>query len=228
MYTHSVSHAHFLCTFSLRDVQTSRARLAQDVCSAHVMSLHLVLSILMFHPPLLFPHGHFDTTFPSAPSSSSFTTPKSAGQAHLRTSAGELGYLADPHALHTLAVIQPIWVQQLAEEFSSFDSVPRHFAGYVDASVGASDIEKEGPCPTSCTTSPMIVGLDRSVRNWSIYQGRSLRWVGFHGQALASVDQQVLARTQRRKSGGENLEIRLHCRSNIVHDGDRRFGDPAA
>ena len=51
----------------------------------------------MFHPPsVLFPHGHFDTTFPSAPSSSSSTRPKRAGQAHFRTSAEEFGYLADP------------------------------------------------------------------------------------------------------------------------------------
>ena len=40
--------------------------------------------------------GHFDTTFPSAPSSSSFTRPKCAGQAHFRTCAGECGYPADP------------------------------------------------------------------------------------------------------------------------------------
>ena len=68
--------------------------MAQGVCSVYVISLHLAF---MFHPPsLLFPHGHFDTTFPSAPSSSSFTRPKSAGQAHLRMSAGDFGYLPDP------------------------------------------------------------------------------------------------------------------------------------
>ena len=39
-------------TFSLRGVQTSRARLAQGVCSAHVISQHLTFSLLMFHPPL--------------------------------------------------------------------------------------------------------------------------------------------------------------------------------
>ena len=83
-------------TFSLRDVQTSRTRMAQGVCSVHVAYLHLAFSVLMFHAPSLFPHGHFDTTFPSAPSSSSFTRPKSAGQAHFRTSAEEFGYLADP------------------------------------------------------------------------------------------------------------------------------------
>ena len=64
------------------------------VCMSYI---HLALSYLMLHPPsLLFPHGHFDTTFPSAPSSSSVTRPRSAGQAHLCTSAGEFGYLADP------------------------------------------------------------------------------------------------------------------------------------
>ena len=67
------------------------------VCSAHVMSLHLTLSFLMFHPPsLLFPHGHFETTFLSAQSLPDFTRSESTGQAHFRTSGGEFGYLADP------------------------------------------------------------------------------------------------------------------------------------
>ena len=108
VHTHSVSHAHFLCSFSLRDVQTSRTRMAQGVCSAHVISLHRALSVLVFHPPsLLFPHGHFNTTFPSAPSSSSITRPKSAGQAHLRTSVGESGYLADPTHSTRRPVVEP-------------------------------------------------------------------------------------------------------------------------
>ena len=69
-----------------------------------VISLHLALSILMFHPPsLLFPHCQFDTTFSSAPSSSSFTRPISAGQAHLRTCAGEFGFLADPTHLQVMS-----------------------------------------------------------------------------------------------------------------------------
>ena len=40
---HSVSHAHCRCTFSLRDVQTSRSRKAQGVCSVNVICLHLAL-----------------------------------------------------------------------------------------------------------------------------------------------------------------------------------------
>ena len=88
--THSVSHANFSNTISLRDVQTTRTRIpctlsmceytrmAQGVCSAHVISLHLSLSILMFHAlSLLFPDGHFETTFLIAQSSSNCIRPKS-------------------------------------------------------------------------------------------------------------------------------------------------------
>ena len=68
--------------------------MAQGVCSAHVISLHLTLSILMFHPPsLLFPHGHFETTFPtltSAPSLPNCSRSESAGQAHFARAAGTL------------------------------------------------------------------------------------------------------------------------------------------
>ena len=98
--THSVSHAHFSDTFSLRCAQTTRTRMAQGVCCAHVFSLHLILSILMFHPPsVLFSDGHFETTFPtltSALSLPNYSRSESAGQAHFRTSGGEFGYLADP------------------------------------------------------------------------------------------------------------------------------------
>ena len=53
LYTHSVSHAHFSDTCSLCGVQTSRTRMAQGVCSAHVACLHLAFSVLMFtsRPP---------------------------------------------------------------------------------------------------------------------------------------------------------------------------------
>ena len=54
----------------------------------------------MFHPPsLLFPDGHFETTFPTltpAPSLPNCSRPESAGLAHFRTSGGEFGHLADP------------------------------------------------------------------------------------------------------------------------------------
>ena len=55
---------------------------------------------------------------------------------------------------------------------SSHDCVHPHFAGNADASVRASGIEKEGFCPTACATSPMLVGRNRSLRNWSVHQDR--------------------------------------------------------
>ena len=68
-------------------------------CACH-SSLHITLSIPMFHPfSLLFPDGHFETTFPaltSAPSLPNCSRSESAGQAHFRTSGGEFGCLADP------------------------------------------------------------------------------------------------------------------------------------
>ena len=61
----------------------------KGVCSVYVVSLHLVLSSLMFQSPsLLFPDGHFDDvfqTFTSAPSLPGLSRPKSAGPAHFRT-----------------------------------------------------------------------------------------------------------------------------------------------
>ena len=63
--THSVSFAHFSDTFSLRGVGTSRTRMGSRCLqyACHI-SHHLTFSVLMFHPPsLLFPHGHFETTF---------------------------------------------------------------------------------------------------------------------------------------------------------------------
>ena len=97
-YTHTPSRTNiFLTHFSLRGQQTSRTRMAQGVCSAHVISPHLTVSILMFRPPsLLFPHGHLDTSFLSAPSSPNCSRSESAGEAHFRMSAEESGYLADP------------------------------------------------------------------------------------------------------------------------------------
>ena len=58
VHTHSMSHAHFLCTFSLRDVQT-RTRMAQGVCSVCVCHispsrpLHSHVSSTVFAVPAL-------------------------------------------------------------------------------------------------------------------------------------------------------------------------------
>ena len=37
-------------------------------------------------------------------------------------------------------------------------------------------IEKEGSCPTAGAASSLLVGRDRSFRNWSVYQDRGPRW----------------------------------------------------
>ena len=94
--THSVSHAQFFWHIFLCVAYRHRAH-AWGVCGAHVISRHLTLSMLVFPPPsLLFPHGHFGTTFLSAQSLPGFTRSESADQAHFRTSGGEFGHLADP------------------------------------------------------------------------------------------------------------------------------------
>ena len=92
---HTPCRTHIFLAHSLRGVQTSRTRVAQVVCSAHVKPLHS--PSLMFPPPSwLFPHGHFHTSFPSAPSLPTCSRSESAGPAHFRTSGQEFGSLADP------------------------------------------------------------------------------------------------------------------------------------
>ena len=74
---------------------------------------------------------------------------------------------------------------------SPYGSVHPPLAGGVVASVRASGVEEDGSCVTAFATSPMLVGRDRSFRNWSVYQDRGPRWVGSHGPALASMAQQA-------------------------------------
>ena len=95
--------AHFSVTLSLRGVQTSRTRVAQGVCSAHVTSLHLTLSILMFHPPSLpFPHDHFDTSFLSAPSLPNCSRIRKRGSGALPHERWGVWPPGRSHALHRL------------------------------------------------------------------------------------------------------------------------------
>ena len=80
----------------------------------------------------------------------------------------------------SLAVIEPLWVQLTPEELSSFDTVHPH-AYDVPAPVGVDGIETERYCSTACATSPLVVGRDRSFRDWSVDHDRSPQWVGRHG-----------------------------------------------
>ena len=82
-----------------------------------------------------------------------------------------------------------IGAQLTLPQSASHGSVHSHLAGDVRASVRASGVEKEGSCATSCDTAPMLVGCDRSFRNWSVHQDRNLRGVGLRELALASKSQ---------------------------------------
>ena len=73
----------------------------------------------------------------------------------------------------TRRVPAPVWEGTATR--LSYGSVHSQLAGDVHASVKASGIEKEGSCPTACATSPMLVGLDRRFRNWSVYQRTGIR-----------------------------------------------------
>ena len=103
LHTHSVSHALLSDTVSLRDVQTSRTRMAQGVCSAHVISPS--------HPL----HSHVSSAVLAVPARShrdnipvctvlNCSRCESAGQAHFRTSTVEFGYLAD--STHSTEIVK--------------------------------------------------------------------------------------------------------------------------
>ena len=97
VYTHSVSHAHFSDTFSLRDVQTSGTRMAHGVCSAHVISLHLALSGLTFHPPSLL------TDFDILDFLAELFPTRKRGSSALPHERRGVWLLGRSHALHTLS-----------------------------------------------------------------------------------------------------------------------------
>ena len=61
---------------------------------------------------------------------------------------------------------------------SPYGSVHPHLAGHEHASVTASDVEKEGSCPTAYATSPLLASRDRGFRHCSVYQDKDPRWVG--------------------------------------------------
>ena len=93
-HTHSVSHAHVSNTFSSRGVHPSRTRMAQGVCSAHVISLHFTLSIPISSAVLVVP----TRTVISRPHSCLHSPCRSRARVK-RSSARageEFGYLADP------------------------------------------------------------------------------------------------------------------------------------
>ena len=87
---HTVSQAHFLTHFFCVAYRHCIHAWFKGVSSAHVTSLHLRISIIMFHPlSLPFFDGHFETTSPTLTSAPSLPNcSRSESQAHFRTSGG--------------------------------------------------------------------------------------------------------------------------------------------
>ena len=75
--THTPCRTHIFLTHFLCVTCRHRVHSWLKVFAVRMSELDLLtLSVLMFHPPsLLFPHGHFETTFPSVPSSSNCRRP---------------------------------------------------------------------------------------------------------------------------------------------------------
>ena len=94
LHVHFSEHGTFSCVCTYTHGSRSWKRFV--ACACRVSPLSHVCH--MFHSPsLLFPDGHFETTFPTLTSTTflpNFTCPESAGRAQRRTSTEEFGYLA--------------------------------------------------------------------------------------------------------------------------------------
>ena len=119
---------------------------------------------------------------------------------------------------------------------SPYGSVHPHLAVDVHSPVRVSGIEKEGYCPTAGATSPILVGRDRSFRNWSVYPDRCPRLVGPHGDQHFQWVNKLLTVYQTRHSGAnidllqglktlQEMQRRAQWRAFIVvrHDEDSRL-----
>ena len=124
----------------------------------------------------------------------------------------------------SLAVIQSLRVQSTVEESSSRGRAHPRFASNVHAPATVVGIEEDGSCPIARAALSMLVGRDRSLRNKSIFQDKSPRWVGPHGPELVSMRQQTFSPAEMSTSGGDHLEFRLPCRSTKFQDSNRHFG----
>ena len=134
VYTHSAvtrtfsgAHPHI---FMRVNTHTWLKDMKKVCCIAHVASLHLAMSMLMFHPPcLLFPGGHFETfpTSTSASSLSSTTRLQIAGQAHFRTSGEEFVKMADSaHSTPLTIKFRPILYRTLEYCHSEKQKIRQH------------------------------------------------------------------------------------------------------
>ena len=65
-------------------------------------------------------------------------------------------------------------------------------------------LRKMGSYPTTCATSSMLIGRDRSFRSWSVYQDKGPRWVGHRGLAVISMFNNFL--TMYRNHTGASID----------------------
>ena len=104
--THNIS-AHSSCSQICTSSCVSHTRMAQGhekgLLHVHVVDLHLALSSLMSHPPLLFLHGHFETIpdFDVHTFIAVLTCPTSARHTQLRTSKREVWLSGQVRPQHT-------------------------------------------------------------------------------------------------------------------------------
>ena len=104
----------------------------------------------------------------------------------------------------SLAVTQQLRVQPLAWESSSCGSANPLSAGsvYIRPSTFL-EMKKKDLGPSLVPFLPCESVRDHSLRNESIYQDRSPRWVGLRGPKLVSMRQQAFAPAKVWKSGGD-------------------------
>ena len=118
--------------------------------------------------------------------------------------------MATAHVGADPSINADIWRRQHPSQPTSHSSFHSHLVGDLHAYVRASGIEKDGSCHAADVTSLLLVGHDRSSRNWSVYQDRSPRRVGSlasltSSTSLTSMGQQAVAPAQDWRSGGLEL-----------------------
>ena len=103
MYTHLLSHVHFLgtaCTFPCVHTRVGQG-CEKALLHAHVVSLHLAFSLLMFHPSSpLSSDNFYDTAYQYLTFTDlllGLSRSKSASPANLRNGEEDFGFMSNMH-----------------------------------------------------------------------------------------------------------------------------------
>ena len=78
---------------------------------------------------------------------------------------------------------------------------------YSPSSIKIAAKGKENLVSIACATSPMLVSRGHNLRNESVYQDRSPRWISPRRPKLVFMGQQALAPTKVWKSGRNHLKF---------------------